>query len=64
MLAVVYRLEGQFGPVDKVVRCDRGWWDTASVYLLDGDKKPGRQILSMKFVDNPSNRINFYTEQN
>lgn len=56
MLAILYRLQEQFGPLERIVMCDRGMWDSAA-YYLNGEK----QVIG-PVTDDPSNRIFFYTK--
>lgn len=56
MLAVLYNLQSQFGPLDHVAMCDRGMFDSA-MYYINGKK----QTLSDSSP--PMNRIVFYSEE-
>lgn len=60
MLMILYRLQEQFGPLEKVVMCDRGMWDSAAWYR-DGDT--AKEVRLGHVTEDPSNRIIFYTEK-
>lgn len=55
-LDVLYGLQKDIGPLEYVVLCDKGMWDTAKLYKKSG----GEDSLGTVSAD-PSNRIIFYS---
>lgn len=60
MLMILYRLQKELGPLERVVMCDRGMWDSAAWYR-DGDVS--KEVRLGSVTEDPSNRIIFYTEK-
>lgn len=60
MLMILYRLQKELGPLERVVMCDRGMWDSAAWYR-DGDVS--KEVRLGAVTEDPSNRIIFYTER-